>query len=117
MGTFSVWKTFEMNETLEFHGVTEMTFPSIKRRSLIVNCKARFVGAQRLASLPLGTQGYFLMQEDRKDFVTCGGRGPPPGRRRSRSRFSSRRGRGGDHGGEAGTWLAAGGRRGATCLS
>ena len=34
-----------MNETLKFHGVTEMTFPSIMRR----NCKGRFVSAQRLA--------------------------------------------------------------------
>ena len=29
MVTFSGWKRFEMNETLKFHGVTEMTFPSI----------------------------------------------------------------------------------------
>ena len=46
-----------------------MTFPSIMRRSLIVNCKARFVSAQRFASLPPGTQGCFLTQEDLKDFV------------------------------------------------
>ena len=46
-----------MNDTLKFHGVTEMTF-------------RLFVGAQRLASLLPGTQGYFLIQEDTKDFVT-----------------------------------------------
>ena len=69
MVTFSGWKSFEMNETLKFHGVTEMTFPSIVRRSLIINCKARFVGAQRLASLHPGTQGTFS-RRDLKDFVT-----------------------------------------------
>ena len=52
MVTFSGWKRFEMNETIKFHGVTEMTFPSIMRRSPTINCKGRFVGAQRLASLP-----------------------------------------------------------------
>ena len=57
--TFSGWKRFEMNETLKFHGVTEMTLLSIVRRSLIINCKGRFVGAERLASLLLGTQGTF----------------------------------------------------------
>ena len=63
-----------MNETLKFHGVTEMTFLSIMRRSLIINCTGRFVGAQRIASLLPGTQGYLLMP-DMKDFVTsaCGG--------------------------------------------
>ena len=70
MVTFSGWKRFEVNETLKFHGVTEMTFPSIMRRSLIMNCKGRFVGAERLASHLPGTQGCFLMQEDVKDFVT-----------------------------------------------
>ena len=70
MVTFYGWKRFEMNETLKDHGVTEMTFPSIMRRSLIINCKPRFVGAERLVSLLPGTQGYFLKQEDMKDFVT-----------------------------------------------
>ena len=70
MVTFSGWKRFELNETLKFHGVTEMTFPSIMRRSLILDCKGRFVCAQRLASLLPDTQGHFLMQEDMKDFVT-----------------------------------------------
>ena len=59
-----------MNETLKFHGVTEMTFPSIMRRSLIINCKGRFVSAGRFASVLPGTQGYFLMQKDMTDFVT-----------------------------------------------
>ena len=40
------------------------------RRSLIINCTRRFVTAERLASLLPGTQGYFLMQEVMKDFVT-----------------------------------------------
>ena len=74
--TFSGWKRFETNETLKFHGVTEMTFPSIYETiSHIINCKGRFVSAQRLASISPGTQGYFLLQEDMKDFVTtaCGG--------------------------------------------
>ena len=70
MVTFSGWKRFEMNETLKFHEVTEMTFPSIMRRSLIINCKARSVSAQRLASITPGKEEYFLMQEDMKDFVT-----------------------------------------------
>ena len=42
MVTFSGWKRFEMNETLQFHGVTEMTFPSIARRAFIINCKGEF---------------------------------------------------------------------------
>ena len=63
-------KRLEMNETLKFYGVSEMTFPSIMRRSLIINCTGRFVSAQRLASLSPGTQGYFLVQEGTKDFVT-----------------------------------------------
>ena len=70
MVTFSGWKRFEMNETLKFHGVTEMTFPSIMRRSLIINCNGRFVSAQCLASLLRSTHGNFLMQQDMKDFVT-----------------------------------------------
>ena len=69
MVTFSGWKRFEMNETLKFYGVTEMTFPSIMRRSLVIYRKGRFACAQRLASLFPGTQGHFLM-EDVKDFVT-----------------------------------------------
>ena len=59
MVTFPGWKRFEMNETLKFHGVTEMTFPLIVRRSLIVNCNGGFVGAQRLASLPGHPRGTF----------------------------------------------------------
>ena len=47
-----------------------MTFPSIVRRSLIINCKGRFVSAQRLASLLSDIQVFFLMQEDMNDFVT-----------------------------------------------
>ena len=47
MVTCYYWKRFEMNEILKFHGVTEMTFPSIMRQSLIINCKGRFVGVER----------------------------------------------------------------------
>ena len=57
MVAFSGWKRFEMNETLKFHGVTEMTFPSTVRRSLIINCKGRFASAQRLASLSPAPRG------------------------------------------------------------
>ena len=70
MVTFLGWKRFEMNETLKFHGVTEMTFPSMMRRSLILDRMGRFACAQRLASLLPGTQGYSLVQQDMKDFVT-----------------------------------------------
>ena len=59
-----------MNATMKFHGITEATFPSTMRRSLVILCKGRFVSAARLAQLPPGAQGYFLMQEDMKDFVT-----------------------------------------------
>ena len=109
MVTFSGWKRFEMNETLKFHGVTEMTFPSITRRSL--------VSAQRLASLRQKTERHVGGRRGQRSHqgghgrglrAPCGGRGPRPGRRRSRGRRSARRGRGGDRGGEAGTWLAAG---------
>ena len=70
MATFHGWKRFEVTSTMKFHGITEATFPSIMRRSLVILCKGRFVSAARLARLPVGTQGYFLMQEDMKDFVT-----------------------------------------------
>ena len=69
MVTFHGWKRFEMNSTMKFHGITEATFPSIMRRSLVILCKGRFVSAARLARLSVGTQGYFMMQEDMKDFV------------------------------------------------
>ena len=70
MVTFVGWKRFEMSATMKSHGITEATFPSIVRRSLVILCKGRFVSAARLARLPPGAQGYFLMQEDMKDFVT-----------------------------------------------
>ena len=70
MVTFVEWKRFEMNATMKFHGITEATVRSITWRSLVVLCKGRFVSAARLAQLPSGAQGYFLMQEDMKDFVT-----------------------------------------------
>ena len=70
MVTFEGWKRFEMNSTMKFNGITEATFPSIMRRSLVILCKGRFVSAARLARIPPGTPGYFLMQEDMKDFVT-----------------------------------------------
>ena len=70
MVTFRGWKRFEMNETMKFHGVTEATFASIMRRSLVILCKGRFISAARFARLPPSAQGYFLMQEDMKDFVT-----------------------------------------------
>ena len=70
MVTFRGWKRFEMNETMKFNGVTEATFPSLMRRSLVILCKGRFVSAARFAPLPPSAQGYFLMQEDMKDFVT-----------------------------------------------
>ena len=70
METFRGWKRFEMNETMKFHGVTEATFASIMRRSLVILCKGRFISAARFARLLPSAQGYFLMQEDMKDFVT-----------------------------------------------
>ena len=70
MVTFVGWKRFEMNATMKFHSITEAIFPSIVRRSLVILCKGRFVSAARLARRPPGAQGYFLMQEDMKDFVT-----------------------------------------------
>ena len=70
MVTFVGWKLFEMNATMKFHGITKATFLSIMRRSLVILCKERFVCAARLARLPPGSQGLFLMQEDMKDFVT-----------------------------------------------
>ena len=75
MVTFSGWKRFEMNETLKFHGVTEMTFPSMMRRSLIINCKGRFVSAERLASLPSlpARRGTFSGHERFRDLTACSG--------------------------------------------
>ena len=65
MVTFVEWKRFEMNASMKFHGITEGTFPSI-----VILCKGKFVSADRLARLPPGAQGYFLMQEDMKDLMT-----------------------------------------------
>ena len=59
-----------MNATMKFHGITEATFPSTVRRSLVILCRGRFVSAARLARLPPGAHGHFLMQEDMTDFVT-----------------------------------------------
>ena len=70
MVSFRGWKRFEMNGTMKFNGVAEATFASIMRRSLVLLCKGRFISAARFARLPPGAQGYFLMQEDMKDFVT-----------------------------------------------
>ena len=72
MVTFSGWKGFEMNEFLKFHGVTEMTFPSSVRRSLIINCKGSFVSAQRLGSLP-GVLSHVGGHERFRDLTACGG--------------------------------------------
>ena len=62
MVTFHGWKRFELNDIMKFHGFTETTW--------VINCKGRFVSAERLAQLPPGVHGCFLMQEDMKDFVT-----------------------------------------------
>ena len=69
--TFSGWKSFQMNETVEFHGVTEMTFPSIVRRPLSTSTVwgGLFAHSASRAS-SLGTHVHFLMQEDTKDFAT-----------------------------------------------
>ena len=75
MVTFSGWKRFEMNETLKFHGVTEMTFPSIMRRSLILNCEGRFVSAQRLArpGHPRALSHAGGHEKRFRDLTVCGG--------------------------------------------
>ena len=74
MVTFSGWKRFEMNDTLKFHGVTEMTFPSIMRRSLIIDRMGRFAGAQRLASLQHpGALSHAGRHEIFRDLTACGG--------------------------------------------
>ena len=87
MVAFSGWKRFEMNETLKFHWVTEMTFPSTVRRSLIINKKGRFVSAQSLASLfhlsgrfvsaqspgHPGVLSHARRRERFRDLTACGG--------------------------------------------
>ena len=60
MVTLRGWKRFELNDIMKFHGVSEATFHSIMRRSLVINCKGRFVSAERLAQLPPGVQGISL---------------------------------------------------------
>ena len=35
MATCVGWKRFEVNATMKFHGITDATFPSIMRRSLV----------------------------------------------------------------------------------
>ena len=53
-----------------------------------------------------GGDGGLTLATTRGLRAPCGGRGLPPGQRQSRDRPSARRARGGDRGGEAGTWLA-----------
>ena len=73
--TFTGWKRFEMNETLKFNGETESAFPSNMRRSLRDQLEGK-VHQRGAPCTPLaGTQGYFLMYEDMKDFVTSKARG------------------------------------------
>ena len=42
------WRRFEMNSTLSFKGVSEDTFDSILRRSLVVELRGKFVPAEVL---------------------------------------------------------------------
>ena len=59
-----------MNETLKFYGETEMTFPSIVRRSLISNC-TREVCQRTAPREPLpGAPRRTFSCRDMKDFVT-----------------------------------------------
>ena len=57
-------KRFEMNNPIAFGGVTEATFPSILRRSLVIELKARFENAVSLQKeFPAGdhaAHGVFL---------------------------------------------------------
>ena len=48
---FIGWKRFEMNQSLTFQGVTEETFPSMMRRTLVILVKARFVPVDVLAKM------------------------------------------------------------------
>ena len=50
---FIGWKRLEMNQSLTFQGVTEETFPSMMRRTLVILLKARFVPADVLAKMSL----------------------------------------------------------------
>ena len=51
MVTFVGWKRFEMNATMKFDGITEATFPSIMRRSLVYPVQGK------ASSVPLGLRG------------------------------------------------------------
>ena len=76
MVTFSGWTRFEMNDTLKFHGVTEMTFASMMRRSLSsATVWGGWLAQSASRASFQGTQGYFLMQghERFRDLTACGG--------------------------------------------
>ena len=60
------WKRLEMNKLLAFHGVTEGTFASMLRRTLILRMKARFT-ANPLYVKP--EQGLFIADDDLKEFL------------------------------------------------
>ena len=60
------WKRFEMNSTLSFKGVSEGTFDSILRRSLVVELRGNFVPAAVLhRQYPSGDGGeHGVFQKD-----------------------------------------------------
>ena len=70
------WKRFEMNQAPSFRGVSEHTFPSILRRSLVAEMKARFLTHQELRRrFPRGgneEQGIFPRNPETKEMLRSG---------------------------------------------
>ena len=69
-------KRYEMNKTLTFHGVSETTFPSILRRSLVVEMKAKFDTEENIKrQFPDGTHerhGVFIKDPTLKSMLKSG---------------------------------------------
>ena len=68
------WTRSEMNDPLHFTGVTEATFPSMKRRALVIVMKARFESTSRLEQLfpnkDHASHGCFPVDQSFKAFLT-----------------------------------------------
>lgn len=71
------WKRFETNRVIHFSGVTEDTFHSIFRRSLVVEYQARFFSEQQILAKYTSLQhaaarGVFPRDPSLKDFLKSG---------------------------------------------
>ena len=45
------WKRLEMNDSMKFGSITESTFPSIMRRSLVILMKGRIISEEQMETI------------------------------------------------------------------